>query len=94
MDLIDRILRAGAMLNPFAPLGTLIKDATNSGHIFYIAAYDGYSVNDVRSILQNRSITTWGAKFMDDYITITVSEHQANHARYVLQQSGLKILKG
>ena len=95
MDIIDRILLAGSMLNPFSPLTTLIKDATNGpGHYFYIDAYAGHSVNDVRNTLSRAGFTVWGCKFMDDYITATVSDYQAEAAKTVLTNAGIKILQG
>ena len=94
MNKLDKFLTTGAQLNWWQPLNTLIEDATNGpSRMFYIDAYAGVSVNDVKKVLHKANIHFWHAKFLDDYITVTVKKADANSAVNAFDKAGIPILK-
>lgn len=94
-DIIDTILGVGAVFDWVTPLDTLIQDFTNGpSHNFYISAYDGWSVNDVRKLMKKNSVDIWGAKFLDEMIVFTVRNKDITKAQMVLQSVQLPIFGG
>ena len=86
MNKIDKLLRILSTPDWVTPLNTLIEDASNgpSKH-FYVNAYAGLSVNDVKRMLKKAGIHAWGVKFLDDMIVCTTLVDDEEAVRKVLR---------
>lgn len=94
-DKIDVFLDVASTPDWISPLTAIVQDLVNGPrHDYYVDAYAGRSVNDVKRLLKRNGVKVWGAMLFDDMITFTVKEPQARWAQYVLERAGITIHAG
>ena len=92
-DKLDKFLAMGAMLDWVTAANTVLQDVTNGPScIFYIDAFSGFSVNDIKKVLRKHKISFWGAKFLDNYLTVTVMLSDAECAKQKLLDAGFTVM--
>lgn len=94
-DTIDRILTLGSTPDWISPLVAIIQDFTNGPrHDFYVDLYAGWSVKDIKRLLNRHGVKVWGDMIADDTIIFSVRQPQARWAQIVLMRNEVPIIAG
>lgn len=94
-DKLDDLLQVGAAFDWITPTWAILKDMANGPVArFGIMANVGFDRGDIRRLLSKNGVESWGYIYNlgGDLIMLSVREHQARWANYVLQREGVPVL--
>ncbi|MCB0174007.1 MAG: hypothetical protein KDJ97_26050 [Anaerolineae bacterium] len=92
---IDKLIEIGVNADWISPLLSMIQDVANGPHHDFLVDWNsGWSANEIKRLLENHGIKTWGVMVRHEIIMFTVRKKQAQWAQYVLQSHSVPILSG
>jgi hypothetical protein len=93
VSVLDDFLDLMSNFDPISPALTLIQDALNGPSVdFAVSAYAGWTKGDIRRLLSDKAVKTWGFDLSDTVLTFTVRTSQATWAYYLLDREGVPIV--
>jgi hypothetical protein len=93
VSVLDDFLDLMSNFDPISPALTLIQDALNGPSVdFAVSAYAGWTRGNIRRLLSDKGVKTWGFDLSDTVLTFTVRTSQATWAYYLLDREGVPIV--
>ena len=87
--MLGKLLKLGTNLDWISPVAAVIQNVANDGYTFLIPVNCGRTGREIIRLLRMNGVKTWGHMIINDTITISVPESQADHAARVLDWAGV-----
>jgi hypothetical protein len=89
-EMINSLIRFGAMFDWITPLWTFILDFINRPSVGYnIDVNSGWSAYAIRDLLKGSGIKIWGLTIFGSTITFRTRKAQAAYAQYLMDRVGI-----
>ena len=90
--MIDKFLEIGSSMDGLTPLAAFVQDLLQgSSFQINVPADCGYSAAQIENELRQKGVTVWGVMVVEQTITLSVRQTQAEYALYWLNRWGVPL---
>ena len=93
--MLEHLVSIGSTFDWITPAAAYVQDLIRGPSFTFMVPHPcAWSGREIAHLLKRHGIRSWGLMIVKNILLITVSEHQARWASYLLQREGIPMLQG